>query len=245
MEMREIHHLSEVSCDRDWELDDSGWSANAWMSTLDLKIIETALSRLVENRARALRCFEWGSGRSTLHFSKLLDGLASPTTWISAEYDRGWFEEFWSNSKPTSCCKIYHMEHPFTSNKPDPGINFLLYDYGRLLPMKREFSHHRYVEMKDYVNSIGLFSTEFDFIFVDGRKRNQCLFAASQKIKRDGLVFLHDAWRPYYALGATFFQTTIRVGDSLMVGSHMPLVDLLEFINIEHFGAANQTRWIL
>jgi len=34
---------------------------------------------------------------------------------------------------------------------------------------------------------------KFDFILVDGRRRARCLFVASQIIKDDGIVVLHDA----------------------------------------------------
>jgi hypothetical protein len=125
----------------------------------------------------------------------------------------------------------------------DGGTHFLIFDYGELLPMKRRHAQHRAVPMKEYVNCIGLFPTRFDFVLVDGRKRNQCMFAASQKLAERGILFLHDAWRPYYSLGTTFFRTALRAGDNLMVASNLGLSDLLKFVDLSDLCTKNQILW--
>jgi hypothetical protein len=238
-------HLSQLNCKRDWELNDSEWSSAAWMSDIDLQILELAITRSAENLDRGLRCFEWGSGRSSLHFSRLLDRIKPESLWISVEYNRSWFEQFRAQGEIDSRCDIYQMWEP---NSPPPKCQnrhaFLVFDCGELLPMKHKFSHHRVINMEDYVNSIGLFEEKFDLIFVDGRKRNQCLFAASQRLSENGLVFLHDAWRPYYALGSTFFRTALRAGQNLMVASNMSLIKMLDYLNMEHLCSEDQIIWV-
>ena len=39
----------------------------------------------------------------------------------------------------------------------------------------------------------------FDLIFVDGRRRAECLLTALEVLAPDGIVILHDAFRPHYA----------------------------------------------
>lgn len=238
-----IRHLSELPCKRDWKLDDSGWSDQAWMSNVDLKIIETTLSRLAAEDKSGVSCFEWGSGRSSLHFSEQIKRADTRSVWISIEYNREWFDVFRAEFDGRAEHFVYYMDDEPIAEMSKVGTNFLIYDYGELLPMHEEFSQHRGVEMNDYVNSIGLFDSPFDFVLVDGRKRNQCLFAASQRLSDHGIVFLHDAWRPYYAFGGTFFRTALRAGENLMVASHMSLPDLLRFVDISDLCTESQIQW--
>jgi hypothetical protein len=240
-----IRHLSELKCVRDWELDDSGWSAQAWMSDVDLRIIDRALQRLAARQGRPLRCYEWGSGRSTLHCAQQLQQAKALGAWISVEYNREWFDRFRDEIGADVAHRVYYMDADVPPPSPQGGIHFLVYDHGQLLPMKMQFAQHRGVDMAAYVNSIGQFQEPFDFVLVDGRKRNQCLFAASQKLSERAIVFLHDAWRPYYALGATFFRTALRAGENLMVASNMPLSELLEFVDVADLCTAGTIRWTL
>jgi hypothetical protein len=47
---------------------------------------------------------------------------------------------------------------------------------------------------------------KYDFIFIDGRRRNECMLAASKCLADDGLVLLHDSWRKRYDLGKSLFS---------------------------------------
>ena len=51
-----------------------------------------------------------------------------------------------------------------------------------------------------------LFETKFDLIFVDGRRRVDCLRTALKLIRDDGVVILHDAERNEYNEGIELFD---------------------------------------
>lgn len=46
----------------------------------------------------------------------------------------------------------------------------------------------------------------FDLIFVDGRRRNECLLVASHILAPGGVVILHDSWRERYKAGTDLFK---------------------------------------
>lgn len=66
---------------------------------------------------------------------------------------------------------------------------------------------------QDYAHYLKRFSRKFDFILVDGRFRRRCLEVVAHCLADGGVVFLHDAERPYYhePLGlfkeAAFFES--------------------------------------
>ncbi|QAR32090.1 hypothetical protein EP073_01330 [Geovibrio thiophilus] len=62
------------------------------------------------------------------------------------------------------------------------------------------------------------FSTgkKFDLVFVDGRRRNECMFAASRFLAEKGLVILHDSWRKRYELGMSLFRK-IKIFDEYTI----------------------------
>jgi predicted O-methyltransferase YrrM len=50
------------------------------------------------------------------------------------------------------------------------------------------------------------FKTQFDLIFIDGRRRNECLLAAAMLQSEQGYVLLHDFRRKRYELGMSLFD---------------------------------------
>jgi len=53
----------------------------------------------------------------------------------------------------------------------------------------------------------------FDLIFVDGRRRNECLLAARECLAPGGVVVLHDANRVAYTLGRELYETIAESPD--------------------------------
>ena len=213
------------------------------MSTVDLRIVDTALKRLRAAKSSGLTCFEWGSGRSSFHFAQQLKDASSRYRWVSVEYNRDWFSTFLAEAGSPGDFSVHFVDGDGACPNIAQGAHFLVYDYGEMLPMLAEHSAHRSVDMDDYVESISLLGESADFIFVDGRKRNRCMFAASQRLSDGGVVFLHDAWRPYYALSCSFFRTAVRVGENLLMASHMPLRELLEYCDVDDVGVERQIQW--
>ena len=46
----------------------------------------------------------------------------------------------------------------------------------------------------------------FQLIYVDGRRRNECLLVASELLDATGVVLLHDATRSRYEVGMRLFE---------------------------------------
>ena len=51
----------------------------------------------------------------------------------------------------------------------------------------------------------------YDFIFVDGRNRLQCLFNAHKLLNQHGIVMLHDAGRIWYHAGVESYKHSLFV----------------------------------
>lgn len=117
---------------------------------------------------------EWGSGGSTVYFPEFLRRCGISYSWVSVEYNKGWYE------------KIAEV------TQGDPDISVVLFDVGN------NDLRQRHVPMNEYVAYPGTLGKKFDVIFVDGRKRRRCLIEAAKLLKSGGRVILHDARRTYY-----------------------------------------------
>jgi len=124
---------------------------------------------------------EWGSGGSTVYFTKFLKENNIDYTWTSIEYNLIWFN------------KIKE------SVKDDPKTNIILFDVGNT-QLKQ-----RYTQMDDYISYPSKLDKKYDLIIVDGRKRRRCLVEASKVLKPSGVVLLHDARRTYYHCAFSLF----------------------------------------
>ena len=124
---------------------------------------------------------EWGSGGSTVYFTKFLKENNIDYTWTSIEYNLIWFN------------KIKE------SVKDDPKTNIILFDVGNT-QLKQ-----RYTQMDDYISYPSKLDKKYDLIIVDGRKRRRCLIGASKVLKPGGVVILHDARRTYYHCAFSLF----------------------------------------
>ena len=60
--------------------------------------------------------------------------------------------------------------------------------------------------------------TTFDFVFVDGRRRNECLLVTSKILCSGGQVILHDVWRSRYAVGMSLFKKITRLDCYAVMG---------------------------
>lgn len=116
-------------------------------------------------RLKPNKCFEYGAGYSTVFFSKYINNVK----WISVE----------------------HLQCFIDFIKKDIGDNVLLIHQN--LPNKevKELSENKYSnEILNHLSD-GL----FDFIFVDGEHRPECIKTAFSALNKGGILILHD-W-PY------------------------------------------------
>ena len=123
------------------------------------------------------RCFEWGSGGSTLWMA------ARCKTVVSVEHDPAWQLE----------------EVP-----PNVEQRIILPKSGELGSDTSDPSHFRSsalggVNFREYAGAIGG-EGPFDLVLVDGRARPSCLKCAIPEIGKGGWLALDNAERPWYAL---------------------------------------------
>lgn len=131
---------------------------------------------LLASAARSGRVdvLEWGSGGSTVYFTRFLRNHSIAYTWTSLEYNARW---------------AHDVQHELVG---DHDTAVVLFDVGNDRVLQR------YNEMEEYILYPNTMGRKFDFIFVDGRKRRRCLLEAKHLLKEGGAALLHDAERRYY-----------------------------------------------
>lgn len=162
-----------------------------WMRHKEIDL----LGELIDN-LQPTKCFEWGSGFSTLFYPKL---LPENSRWHSVEHDLAWYNQI----KDLNSNRHVKISHVFPDNidfKDDGSIE----------------------DFKTYVNYP---ENTYDFILVDGRARKNCLEKAHEIISDKGIVVLHDANRKMYHAPFKMFKNSIlltdyhRNGGGLWLGS--------------------------
>lgn len=125
-------------------------------------------------RSGRVDVLEWGSGGSTVYFTRFLRSRSIAYTWTSLEYNARWARD---------------VERELGG---DPNTSIVLIDVGNDRVLQR------YNEMEEYILYPNTMGRKFDFVFVDGRKRRRCLLEARHLLKEGGVALLHDAERRYY-----------------------------------------------
>jgi len=147
-----------------------------WLS--EIYYIEKMLGKLSRNKKK-LNILEWGSGNSTIYFTKLLKQKGIPFNWYAIEHFVPWYK------KVITMLEKYDLLGDVTcflkspTCEPDKNIQETL-------------------DLEEYIYFPTTLGIKFDLIIVDGRKRKECLEAASQILAHNGLVVLHDAEREWY-----------------------------------------------
>jgi MoaA/NifB/PqqE/SkfB family radical SAM enzyme/ubiquinone/menaquinone biosynthesis C-methylase UbiE len=126
-----------------------------------------------------INVLEWGSGKSTLFFSSLLQQGSS---WLAFEHDPNWFQEMKTKieSHPSSCASIVYIQ----PDRPFDGL-----------------TDGDFTTFHNYVLAPAQSGNTFDFILVDGRARIECLAIGWNLLKENGVMVLHDAQRKEYSSG--------------------------------------------
>jgi len=140
------------------------------------------------SKNKNIEVFEYGSGGSTLFFSKKVRRL------VSVEHDPAWFEVVDRILKEK---KILNCEYLLFESQlaPDGSLDF---------SDPESFASKEYPggSFEAYVKSIDAFPDQgFDLIFIDGRARPSCILHARNKVKPGGFIILDNSERDYYSLG--------------------------------------------
>ena len=162
-----------------------------WMKTKEFDIITEIITRL-----NPKYCFEWGSGYSTLLLPSLLPDMVS---WYSLEHHKEWYQ-FISEKNTDPRVSVAWVE-------PDDK------EYMSRVSKYDAKKEGLYDDFKTYIEYPGTLNRKFDFIFIDGRARKECLKKAFDLVSDTGIVIVHDANRDDYFEGLPPFQSTFRLTD--------------------------------
>lgn len=137
-----------------------------------------------ELKIRPQSILEWGSGFSTF---------------ILCHYGREWGTRYFlsldhNEIYQRECLKRLHTPAFFEAKTVDLT--------GGIWPW--DPTSHNYAT---YPTTLG---RKFELIFVDGRRRNECLLVASRILNPGGIVIVHDIWRQRYQVGMSLFRETGR-----------------------------------
>lgn len=140
-----------------------------FMKYREIQIVTDILTNL-----RPKVCVEWGSGYSTLYFSRFLSGDAR---WIAVEHHGPWLERVKRliDDKRIDLC-LAPSERPDWEQRDKDGLGS---DFASYLALPARYK-------------------DVDFILVDGRARKEALVKANEYIGDRGVVVLHDANRRIY-----------------------------------------------
>lgn len=136
--------------------------------------------------------FEWGSGGSTIYFSKKVKQI------ISIEHNKKWFDLVqkkldeinlkncdYTLIEPKIIDNTFEIDDIFKSKDPD----------------------YLNVYFDEYCNAIKKYPDNyFDVILVDGRARNGCLSNSFNKLKKGGIIILDNSEREEYNFGKSFLD---------------------------------------
>lgn len=139
-----------------------------------------AIRATLEGFRRPVRVLEWGSGRSTIYFSRL---LPTGSSWHSIEHQPHWHE------------LVADMLRP----EDDAVISRTLIEPDR--PYHEGTDDGDFGSFRSYILFPSRLGKRFDFILVDGRARVECMAVGWDLLAEDGIMALHDAQRSEYVPG--------------------------------------------
>ena len=144
-----------------------------WLS--EIACIEKLLLEQGQS-GKPLNILEWGSGRSTVYFSNILKKNNIKFQWHAIENFIPWHKEVVSMieksglSETTTC----HLKSATCEERKEVQEK---------------------MDMNEFLGFPASMDTKFDLIFIDARKRRECLEEASKLLAEDGAAILHDAER--------------------------------------------------
>jgi|SRR3989304_3283795 len=142
--------------------------------------------------------FEYGSGGSTIFFSKRVKKL------ISVEHDSVWYQLVSDilKEKNISNCEYLLLEPQLTHDGKPDFTN----------PWSFASSEYPCMSFKAYVKSIDAFPDEsFNLVFIDGRARPSCILYALNKVHPEGFIMLDNSERDYYLAGKELLADWKRI----------------------------------
>ncbi|MEK6780493.1 MAG: class I SAM-dependent methyltransferase [Bacteroidota bacterium] len=169
-----------------------------WTSQASINVFEKILTKNMIG-------LEYGSGFSTLFFSKHLKHLTS------IEHNEQWFKIVKTKLIELGIINVdYHF---IPTSKVEINADYTFYNDYKLtakdLTIRKEYH--------DYFSFVSTFNNEhFDFIIVDGRARVECCLNAIPKLKSGGVFVLdnsdRDRYKPVFAVLESWKRITTTTG---------------------------------
>jgi len=155
----------------------------------DIKIFKRVFQRYGGKR---ISVFEWGTGRSTIYYSRYLASIDSDFEWHSIDNSLEWKGKI---AKLVNRFGLSDRVHLYLSEFPAfwelPSWSWL----EQKIP--DGICQPEVVDYVEYPRQVAG-SKGFDIIIIDGRFRRRCLLVAAEVLAPGGLVLLHDAQRAHY-----------------------------------------------
>ncbi len=169
-----------------------------WTSQASIKAFEKILDKNMVG-------FEYGSGLSTMFFSKYLKQLTS------VEHNEDWYKIVKTKLKDKQVSNVdYHF---IPAQKEMTNVEYSFYKDFNLTD--KDFTIRK--EYHNYFSFVSTFPNEyFDFIIVDGRARVECCLNAIPKLKASGLFVLDNSdrerYKPVFNILANWKNITTTTG---------------------------------
>jgi len=155
-----------------------------WMRSREVDLLQELLLAL-----KPKKCLEWGSGNSSIYFTKL---FTHDFSWISIEHNKEWFETIKNQIK-----------------NPKLTIHYVGADTDYEYEENNDGSYKDFESYINFPNQKG----PFDFIFIDGRARVECVKKAITLLSDNGVICLHDANRLEYKEYVSTIPSTFIFND--------------------------------
>eukprot|EP00042_Codosiga_hollandica_P048176 m.534820 g.534820 ORF g.534820 m.534820 type:complete len:230 (-) comp57608_c0_seq36:133-822(-) len=146
-----------------------------WMDSREREMVEKHLSP-------HMTMLEYGSGASTLHFSRRVKA------YYSVEHDLTWCASLRPLLEHLNLTSVHYHCEGMNEGVPAPEC----------FQVPGGASNHKtcrssYAQYKNYIEAPAQFNVKFDAVLVDGRARPQCaIFAADLLASPSSIVFIHD-----------------------------------------------------
>ena len=177
---------------------------NPWMSRLEIETIEKYLKP-------SFKMLEYGSGGSTLYFSRLVQ------EYYSVEHDAEWYEKITKiliNPFHTHKISKYSLVEVAKEDiKPAPVQQ-------TPVPWSQLETSDYYYLFEKYIKEPSKFGAKFDAVLIDGRARPECAKFIYNFLSPNAYVFIHDYWpRLYYHVVEDQYRVIdhVKAGQSLVV----------------------------
>lgn len=165
------------------------------------------------------KVLEWGSGGTTLYFPQVVN------QYISIEHDITWYNKLAFDVLDN--CEYHHVPISIDDTKLDDMLDLHAAD-AMLCAGDTElrgditywntrgfFDWHRAI---DYIKKpLELEHRDYDVVFVDGRCRSMCAYLATQLVKDDGYVLIHDFIPRQYYHGILKWYDVVDKVETLIV----------------------------